>query len=217
MRSKGTTALPTALFALAALGLLDAQAQRPSLDDVARGGMQSESAELTEFSAPIYKKQRASMKRMCSTMALDGRAESFSKVLTPLAQSDATCRACGPLGKVFTAACTGSRPPKGIPAASHGRLQREPHTLVTAAASEVFRALAQDRESAFFIQRLVAGLASAPGLSPGAKDYFALLSESARGPFTDLLDNEAVQAQTGRGYLAPINPSERKQILDDLF
>jgi hypothetical protein len=222
MRINGTIAVSMALFVAMLLSAPGAQGQRPSLDEVARGGVSSdESSELLEFAAPIFKKQRPAMKRVCSMLALDGRAESFAKLLTPLAQSDANCRACGPLGKVFSSACSGARPPKGVPATSQGRLQREPHVLVSAAADDLFRALAEDRESreesAVFVERLVLGLSNPPGVTPGARDYFSLLSESARAPFEHLMPKATEPSQGSRGYLAPLNPLERKQVLDDLF
>jgi len=203
-----------------------AKAQRPTLDEIARGGPSDDTEGVAggnprDYSSPFYKRQKAQVKRLCSRLSVDGRLDLFTKLMEPLAQSDVDCKACGPLGKIFVSACARAKSPKGIPASSMGKLQREPHILVTQAAGELFTSFANDaqsrEESARFVARLLTAVQTGPGLSLGAKDYFATVAESIREPFSSLLGEEIAKGAGGRGYLAPLNPSDRKQVLDDLF
>jgi hypothetical protein len=202
-----------------------ADAQRRSLDDIARGvgvgGATDDAIAQEPLRSNVFSSFRPAVKDFCSSLALDGRQQPLLEAATKLSEGAEGCRACAPLGKLVVGSCSTARPPRSYPETSFGKLQREPHPLVSRTSVGLAKALAEDAsagsESAIFFALLGDHMSKSESLSLGAKEYFSVLNEGMGEQFKHLNKASADESSTGGVPSAPIDDRQRQRLLDEMF
>ena len=207
----------------AGLGLPAAQAQRPTLDQIARGHDSASGEEHAQepLKTPLFALQKPAIKRFCNSLELDQRREEFLAAATTVSEQATQCRACGPLGRMFVSSCSAAKVSKKIPAPSYGKKQREPHPLVIDSASAFIVPLSSDKETApetaRFVQLLVTSLLKGETLSPGAKEYYSTLASMMERPFKKYLPNRQPGQLVASHDTPSIDPAKREELLNEMF
>ncbi|RIL08467.1 MAG: hypothetical protein DCC75_08810 [Proteobacteria bacterium] len=149
-----------------------------------------------------YERHRTKIIELCSSLSRDYRSEKMFQMIEPLSIKDPGCVACRPMAKLFVQGCKPkvklTRPKKDAPPTPTPLpvvRQREPNSLVLAQASQIFSAIAREKDiladSLIVIRKLVTVLRDPKDKSPAEREYFEILAEFIEAPFQEALSAEA--------------------------